>query len=82
MVSSLPASAQNMLDKELDFDNEGVEKDLCKIAEHMVDWEEKFSIPLSLTATDISDINKKSNPVLQRYNEAPQCKIAVELTTS
>ena len=66
MASSLPASAQNMLDKELDWDNEGVERDLYKLAEHMVDWEEKLAAPLSLTATDVFEINKNSNPVLQR----------------
>jgi hypothetical protein len=51
----------------LDWDNEGVDKDLNMIAEPMLDWE-KLSSHLGLTRANIHDI-KKSNinePELQR----------------
>lgn len=54
----------------LDWDNEGVEKDLIEIAKDMLDWEEKLPTPFGLTATDISDIKAKcpdNKPELQRY---------------
>ena len=65
----LPPAARPYLDKELDWDNDGVERDLCEIADQMSDWETKLAVPLGLTLTDIHDIKSKhpNQPVLQRY---------------
>jgi hypothetical protein len=55
------------LELELDRGHGGVEKDLYKIADHMLKWEETLSAPLGLTVVDISDITKAiDGPVLQR----------------
>ena len=67
-MSTLPASALPHLDQQLDGDHEGVDEDLCEIAKHMLDWEEKLSTHLKLTATNISDIKDmySNKPALQR----------------
>ena len=51
----------------MDWGHEGVEKDLTKIAEHLIDWAEVASY-LELTPTDIHDIREKyqDKPPLQR----------------
>jgi hypothetical protein len=51
----------------LDWDNEGVDKDLNTIAEPMSDWEE-LSSQLGLTEVDVSDIKEKyiGKPELRR----------------
>ena len=54
-VSSLPASACHLLEQQLDWDN-GNDKDLIKIAYHMIEWEEKLSCHLGLTEVDVYDI--------------------------
>ena len=67
-MSSLPASARDHLNKELDWDRGGVDKDLIKIAHHMLDWEEQLSSHLGLTQVDIRDIKERNpqKPELQR----------------
>ena len=55
----------------------GVERDLSKIADSMLEWEEKLSTHLLLTPVDISDIKDMhiQKPVLQSYIEIQQGKI-------
>ena len=67
-VSSLPPAVQPHLEHQLDWDNEGVDKDLSEIAHHMLDWEVKLSTHLKLTEIDISDVKEKHSkePELQR----------------
>ena len=67
-IKFLPAAARPYLKEELDWDNDGVERDLCEIASDMSDWETKLAVPLGLTPVDISDIKFKhpNDPVLQR----------------
>ena len=67
-MSSLPAGVQPYLDEVLDWDHEGVDKDLMEIAHHMLGWEEQLSSQLGLTQVDIHDINKIyfKQPELQR----------------
>ena len=63
-VSSLPTSAHPHL---IDWDSEGVDRDLNEIALHMLGWEERLCTPLGLTATDIHDIKEEyAKPKLQR----------------
>jgi hypothetical protein len=52
----------------LDSGYEGVETDLCKIADQMFNWEEELSVPMKLTIVDISTIKGRHplRPVLQR----------------
>jgi hypothetical protein len=56
------------LDQQLDWDHEGVDRDLNKIAYHMLDWEEKLGTYLGLTVVEVHDIKAKhpNNPELQR----------------
>ena len=65
---SLPASARIHLEMQLDSDNEGIEKDLSEIAQHMLEWEEELCVHLGLTKVDIHDIKAmySGNPSLQR----------------
>ena len=66
-LSRLPVNAHPLLEWQLDLDHGGVDGDLNEIADHSLDWEEKLSVPLRLTTTDISDIKKYQNePALQR----------------
>ena len=66
-MSSLPPHAHHHLDKLLDYDNDGVDKDLNEIADTLLNWEEKVAVDLCLTAIDIHDIKKDINgQVLQR----------------
>ena len=69
-MERLPPHAFLHLDKELDEDHKGVDKDLNEIAHHMLDWEVKLVSYLDLTQIDISDIKKKhpTEPELQRYS--------------
>ena len=68
-LSSLPDSAFPFLERELDWNCDGVEKDQSEIAEHMLGWDEKLSTHLELTHIDIHDIKQMypNQPVLQRY---------------
>ena len=65
---SLPASARPLLEQQLDWDHQGVDKDLIEIAHHMLGWEEKLCSHLGLTEVDVHDIEKihSGNPELQR----------------
>ena len=67
-VSSLPASVRPHLEQQLDWDHEGVDKDLNEIALVMLDWEETLTTHLKLTQVDISDIMERypHNPKLRR----------------
>ena len=67
-LSSLPAGARIHLELQLDSDNEGIEKDLFEIAQHMLEWEDKLCVHLGLTKVDIHDIKAmySGNPSLQR----------------
>ena len=67
-VSSLPPNVRPHLGLQLDHDHEGVDEDLCEIAEHMLGWDEQLSTHLKLTEVDIHDIKAKYNtqPSLQR----------------
>ena len=58
-----------MLEKELDWDSEGVDKDLVEIADKMIHWEEKgLHSLLELSHIDVHDIKDayRDKPVLQR----------------
>ena len=67
-VWSLPASARPLLEQQLDWDNEGVDKDLTEIARNMSDWEEKLCSHLGLTTVDVQDIKEiySGKPELKR----------------
>ena len=67
-ISSLSSSALLHLDLLLDWDSQGVDKDLNEIAHHMIHWEEDLSSSLKLTKVDIHDVTRKHpyNPELQR----------------
>lgn len=69
-VSSLRAAAASYLDKELDWDHEGVDRHLNRIADHMIDWEVKLSTLMNLTFFEISDLkaNNSADVCLQRYS--------------
>ena len=56
------------LGKVLDYDSQGVDRDLSEIARHMRQWEEQLAVPLGLTQTDIDDIKErhKESAGLQR----------------
>ena len=68
-VASLPESARHYLNQALDFDNNGVDKDLNEIAHHMLHWEEELSSYFELTVVDIHDIKAENSdkPKLQRW---------------
>ena len=63
-------SSSPHLDRTLDWDNFGVERDLIAIAKELTDWEVKLTPYLQLTPADISDIKEKNpgKPEIQRYN--------------
>ena len=65
---SLPTSARPLLEQQLDWDHEGVDRDLIGIAHHMLDWEEKLCSHLGLTVVDVHDIKEKNSgkPEFQR----------------
>ena len=55
-MSSLPANARPHLEQQIDWNNEGVERDLNEIAYHMINWEERLCSYLGLTDVDVHDI--------------------------
>ena len=61
-METLPASARPHLELKLDW------VDLCEIAHHMLDWEERLCTHLGLTEVDVHDIKAMhfGNPPLQR----------------
>ena len=66
-VDFIPPQCRFKLDKALDFEHKGVEKDLGEIANHLMDWESRAS-HLGLTKVDISEIKNsyRNKPALQR----------------
>ena len=66
-MRDLPAAAHPHLTLLLDWDN-GVDKDLIKISENMLRWDESLSVHLGLTEVDIHDIKiiHHDKPSLQR----------------
>jgi hypothetical protein len=68
-LSNLPASVRAHLNQQLDWDNKGMNKDLIKIAYHMLGWEERLVTHLELTDVDIHDIKARNQgkPEMQRY---------------
>ena len=67
-LASCNLTSSPHLEKTLDWDNRGVEKDLIEIAKHLTEWEEKLVSPLGLTHTEKKDIKAKyaREPELQR----------------
>ena len=67
-MTYLPTSVHPHLKKQLDWDHEGVDIDLCEIAKKMQDWEQKISAHMNLTRIEINDIKIKysNQPLLQR----------------
>lgn len=63
----IPPSALPYLKEQLDWDNNGVDCDLCEIADQLVNWEVHFAIPFRLTQIEIEDLKvEQNNPVLLR----------------
>lgn len=65
-LSHLPPSVSPYLDKMLDWDAKGVDRDLSEIAQHMHSWEEVLAVPFKLTAADGEAIWSKDSIGLQR----------------
>ena len=67
-VWTIPPSIRPHLERHLDWGHGGVETDLCEIAHHMLDWEERLCTHLGLTEVDVHDIKAVhfGNPPLQR----------------
>ena len=82
-MSSLPPGIRLLLEKQLDWDSEGVGKDLHAIAHHMLDWEVKLSSHLNLTDIDVSDIKEEflRKPELQR-SVSKACQRAINISPS
>ena len=69
-LSILPVAAHPSLEKVLDWDHEGVDKDLSRIADSTgTDWEVTLAVPLELSWLDIEDVKRKyhQDPKLLRY---------------
>ena len=65
-LSSLPADAVPYLDKQLDWDQGGVDRHLNAIADTMIDWEEKLSALMCLTPVEISDLKGENSKLILR----------------
>ncbi len=52
-LESIPEENRNRLGKKIDSDNGGTELHLCRIAEFMVNWEEKLAARLELTHPEV-----------------------------
>ena len=68
-VSLLPTSVHGYLKETLDWDNDGVDKDLNDIAARLSDWEVKLSVPFQLKQHEIHDLKEQhrdSDPALLR----------------
>ena len=59
-----------MLKKKLDFQHEGVEKHLAKIADAFADWDINLANLMGLTSIEVGDILAVdvNKPILQRYS--------------
>ena len=73
-MSSLPNNVSPFLCNKLDWDNDGVEKDLDAIARKMSNWEAQFAINLGLTRVEIEEI-RAENHALQRYVVYDLCRV-------
>ena len=56
---SVPQSNRYKLDKKLDFDHDGVQRDLGTIANSMDEWEGNIAEQLQLTSPEIEAIKVK-----------------------
>lgn len=56
---SIPEESRYKLDKQLDFEHDGVQTDLGKIADSMDEWEGLVADKLQLTRSDIAAIREK-----------------------
>lgn len=67
-IASLPLDVRPHLDELLDWDNDGVDRDLCKISNKMLEWEGELAPHLGLTQFNIHDIKDKHprHSLLQR----------------
>ena len=75
LIVSIPESSRWKVDREIDFENKGVQGDtvdkhLGRIAAQMIDWEGTIGDNLGLTRVDIANVKEKypQNPELQRYD--------------
>ena len=68
---TLPLCVRPYLERRLDWDHGGVEKDLSEIAKHLDNWKE-VAPHLELDPINISDIEKihHCEPSLQRCNQS------------
>ena len=67
--SSIPASNRHKLNKKLDFEREGLNVHLEKIADSMINWREKLATPLELRDVDVHVImsdNQNQTTILQQ----------------
>ena len=62
---SLPESARDRLHQKIDGANEGVPRDLGKIAEAMYEWEGCVADALGLTPADVASIKMKQRDDLK-----------------
>ncbi len=62
-VSSIPASNRYKLSKKLDFEREGSDVHLEKIADSMINWREKLATPLGLSKDDVHAIMSDNQKV-------------------
>ena len=58
-VESIPKEYRYVLDKMLDFDHDGVQRDLGEIADAMDEWEGKIAEELRLTNVETQRIKDK-----------------------
>ena len=70
LIVSIPESSRWKVDREIDFENKGVQggtidKHLGKIATQMIDWEGTIGDSLGLTRADKKDI-------MDRYPQKPE----------
>ena len=64
-VSKLHPSLHHYLEKELDWDAGGVDRDLSTIGRQIPDWEEELAESLGLTTPNILDIHAKHDKKLK-----------------
>ncbi len=62
-VSSIPADNQHKLRKKLDFEHEGSDVHLEKVADSMINWREKLATPLGLSKEDVHAITSDNQKV-------------------
>ena len=62
-VSSIPADNQHKLSKKLDFEHEGSDVHLEKVADSMINWREKLATPLGLSEAEVHAIMSDNQKV-------------------